>query len=276
MEKAHTHQWFPWTKTPARHPVKAAQGSEAEPWVGRKHLAAARLSRGQPDPGLWLRLSNGGIRPCNSIHAAHIHGPVGAGSGGGGVWRGRAGCIQAQSLRPEGRWGAGIIFSHFTLSELAFGWKNHPQGTLWAVTPLITQGHSLLQVPLETRDSRGGTLRASLPDSAAGRAGVSRLLGLLQPCNLLSPLQRLGGGSVAQRVCKAAVSPEPRHSTSSARRQEGLLLECLLSPEAGPGQRATPRDVNPDWIQEAAASPRPILLRLGLRNTRETSPCRWR
>lgn len=121
---------------------------------------------------------------------------------------GREGGLHSGS-EPEtqGRWGAGIIFSHFTLSELAFGWKNHPQGTLWAATPLITQGHSLLQVPLETRDSRGGTLRASLPDSAAGREGVSLLLGLLQPCNLLTPLSRLGGGSAAQRVCKAAVSP---------------------------------------------------------------------
>lgn len=52
------------------------------------------------------------------------------------------------------RGGAGLIF-HFTLSELAFPWKNHPQDTLLAATPLMEQGQSLPQVPLVTRDSCG-------------------------------------------------------------------------------------------------------------------------
>lgn len=158
-------------------------------------MAAARLSRGQRTRA-WGSAQQWRSKALQ-FHSCYSHThPVGEWGEG-----------ELHSDPKNGRWGAGIIFSHFTLSELAFGWKNHPQGTLWAVTPPIMQGHSLLRVPLETRDSQGGTLRASLPDSTAGRAGVSPLPGMLQPCNLLVPLLRLGGGSVAQRVCKAVVSP---------------------------------------------------------------------
>lgn len=155
-------------------------------------MAAARLSRGQ-----WTR-AWGSAQQWRSkalqFHSCYSHThPVGEWGEG-----------ELHSDPKNGRWGAGIIFSHFTLSELAFGWKNHPQGTLWA----DSSNHAGAQPPPGSPgNSQGGTLRASLPDSTAGRAGVSPLPGMLQPCNLLVPLLRLGGGSVAQRVCKAVVSP---------------------------------------------------------------------